>query len=224
MKPLNKLNEATLASGELLELWERDSQYSLLLDGIQVASSFSHGSDDSMAELATAPVRRANQPTFLIGGLALGFQLAALIAENPKEKANFVVAEPSPALVEWQSKHLDSLHPGLMHDPRVTVESRPVLQVARKSSKNFHAILLRSLHDRCQMSVAEASDYSAALKQGGLLLILLARKDTRLERTLQRAAFDVSTCSVPANHKGKQTRFHTIVLARKGRFVPFANR
>ena len=36
------------------------------------------------------------------------------------------------------------------------------------------------------LSVAEASDYFAALKQGGLLVITVARPDTRLSRTLQK--------------------------------------
>ena len=62
----------------------------------------------------------------------------------------------------------------------------------------------------------------AALKQGGLLVITVARPDTRLSRTLQKAGFEVSTEAVPASHKGKKTAFHTVILGKKGRFVPFS--
>ena len=104
------------------------------------------------------------------------------------------------------------------------MEFSTALQVARKQQKSFHAILCRSTHDRMNLSVAEASDYFAALKQGGLLVITVARPDTRLVRTLQKAGFEVNTEAVPASHKGKKTTFHTVILGKKGRFVPFSAR
>ena len=109
-----------------------------------------------------------------------------------------------------------------MHDQSVSVEFTPALQIARKNPKSFHTILSHSTHERMNLSVAEASDYFAALKQGGLLVITVARPDTRLSRTLQKAGFEVSTEAVPASHKGKKTAFHTVILGKKGRFVPFS--
>ena len=52
----------------------------------------------------------------------------------------------------------------------------------------------------------------------------VAKRDKRLESTLMKAGFEVSTTPVPASSKGKQLRMHTVVLARRGRFVPFAER
>lgn len=224
MKPLTKLAETVLPSGSSLELWERDDSYFLLADGIQTASSFSHGGDDALAALAVAPIKRANQPAILIDGLGLGFLLKGVMEQINKEKAGFVVAEPCSSLIEWHEKLLGNLHPGMLQDPRVTIESGTALQAARKVSKNYHAILVRSTHTRCLLTVAEASDYNAALKQGGMLIILLPRPDKKLERTLQKAGFDVSTDTVPTSHKGKQTSFQTALLARKGNFIPFAQR
>ena len=224
MKPLTKLAETILPSGISLELWERDNSYFLLADGIQMASSFSHGGDDAIATIAAAPIKRANQPTILIDGLGLGFLLKGAMEQINKEKASFIVAEPCSDLVEWHEKLLGNLRPGMLHDPRVTIESHSALQVARKTSKAYHAILMRSTHSRNQLTIAEATDYNAALKQGGMLVILLSRPDKRLERTLQKAGFDVSFDTVPTSHKGKQTSFQTVVLARKGRFVPFSQR
>lgn len=224
MKPLTKLAETTLDSGSLMELWERDGSHFVMVDGFQIASSFSHGSEDVAAELAASPVKRANQPGFLIDGIGLGFQLSGLMNEINREKARFVVAEPSDGLLEWHETWLKELHPGILHDPRVAVEHMSALAVARKNPKAFHGILIKSTHARLNLSVAEASDYFAALKQGGLLLITISKKDTQLKRTLMRAGFDVSEFAAPVSHKGKKTNFHTILLAKKGHFVSFTKR
>ena len=79
MKPITKLASTTLPDGSILDLWERDGFHFLLRDGVQLASSFSHGSNEAAAAMAAAPVKRANQPAFLLDGLSLGFTLFALM-------------------------------------------------------------------------------------------------------------------------------------------------
>lgn len=222
MKPITKLASSTLPDGSVLDLWERDGFHFLLRDGVQTASSFSYGSNEAAAAMAAAPVKRANQPSFLLDGLGLGFTLFALMDQIRREKARFIVAEPCKPLIDWHKELMNQERPGFLHDPRVSVEFAPALQIARKNPKSFHAILSHSTHERMNLSVAEASDYFAALKQGGLLVITVARPDTRLSRTLQKAGFEVSTEAVPASHKGKKTAFHTVILGKKGRFVPFS--
>ena len=167
MKPITKLASTTLPDGSILDLWERDGFHFLLRDGVQLASSFSHGSNEAAAAMAAAPVKRANQPAFLLDGLSLGFTLFALMDLVQREKARFIVAEPCKPLVDWHQELMDGERPGFLHDPRVSVEFTPALQIARKNPKSFHAILCRSTHERMNLSVAEASDYFAALKQGG---------------------------------------------------------
>jgi hypothetical protein len=102
------------------------------------------------------------------------------------------------------------------------MEHESALLIARKNPKRFHAILSRSVHERCHLTVAEASDYFSALKQGGLLIIVVSKADNKLERTLRQAGFEVSSEAIPASHKGKKTQFHTVYLGKKGRFVPYA--
>lgn len=224
MKPLTRIAETSSPDGLSWELWERDGQFFLLHDGVQYASAFSHGSDDAMAEMAMSPITRANQPTLLFAGVGLGFPLAAAVACTQKEKASFIVAEPCPELIRWQTRYLDALHPGLWDDNRISVEKMSAVEVARRRSGSLHAIIVKSTHARYALSMGEASDFFGALKGGGLLLISLSKPDKRLEGLLRRAGFEVTTTSVPASHKGKQAKFHTIVLARRGRFVPFAQK
>ena len=224
MKPLTKLKETQLPDGKTLELWERDNVYFLLEDGQQVASSFFHGSDLALAQIALSPLKKAGQPQILIDGLGLGFVLSAALQEIVREKAAFVVAEPAEELAQWHEGLLAPLHHHMLQDPRVHLEPDSLLGVARKASKKYHAILMKATAGKMRMGVSEAADLSASMKEGGLLVISLARADKRLEKQLQKAGFQVTTQAVPSSHKGKQTSFHTLVIAKKGRYVPLMER
>ncbi len=222
MKPLNKLGEKALENGSVWELWERDGVLTLQLDGMPCANSFTYGSEEAMAELATSPITRAGQPCIMIAGLGLGYGLAKAMECLPKEKARFIVAEPVPEIVKWNREFGENK--ALFEDKRVSTEPASAAELCRKRTGSLHAILLRSAHTRCEMTLGDAQAYFNALKGGSLLAINLSKADKRLEATLRRAGFEVSTTAVPASSKGKQLRLHTLVLARRGRFVPFAER
>ena len=222
MKPLTKLGEKVLENGSVWELWERDGVLTLQLDGMPCANSFTYGSEEAMAELATSPITRAGQPCIMIAGLGLGYGLAKAMECLPKEKARFIVAEPVAEIVKWNREF--SENKPLFDDKRVSTEPASAAELCRKRTGSLHAILLRSAHTRCEMTLGDAQAYFNALKGGSLLAINLAKADKRLEATLRRAGFEVSTTLVPASSKGKQLRLHTLVLARRGRFVPFAER
>ena len=222
MKPLTKLGEKALENGSVWELWERDGVLTLQLDGMPCANSFTYGSEEAMAELATSPITRAGQPCVMIAGLGLGYGLAKAMECLNKEKARFIVAEPIPDIVKWNREFGE--HKALWEDKRVSTEPASAAELCRKRTGSLHAILLRHAHARCEMTLGDAQAYFNALKGGSLLAINLSKADKRLEATLRRAGFEVSTTVVPASSKGKQLRMHTLVLARRGRFVPFAER
>lgn len=222
MKPLTKLGEKQMDDGSVWELWERDGELSLQHDGLPCASTFTHGSEDAMAEIATSPITRATQPCIMIAGLGLGFGLAKAMECLPREKAKFIVAEPVGAILEWNRTYSPTKE--LWQDSRVSAEVVSAAELCRKRTGSLHAILLRHVHARCELSLGDAQAYFNALKGGSLLAITVAKRDKRLESTLMRAGFEVSTTPVPASSKGKQLRMHAVVLARRGRFVPFAER
>lgn len=222
MKPLRKLEETQAADGRQWELWERDGSLSLLQDGLVVASSHGRGSEESMAQLAVSPVTRAGQPCVMVAGLGLGYGVAAAMQALPRAKARFIIAEPVPPIVEWNRAH--GAHPELWEDERVVIEPESAAELCRRRTGSLHAILMRHTHAPCLLSLADAQAFFNALKGGSLLAILLERPQKKLEGTLRRAGFDVSVSAVPISHKGKQKRMHALVLARRGRFVPFAER
>lgn len=223
MKPLVKLGEATTdAEGHEWELWMRDGELSLMQDGASVASTRPCASEVGMAQLAVSPIARANKPLIMIAGLGLGGSVAAAMAALPRAKARFLIAEPVEQVVRWNREF--SPRKEVLDDERVTVENEGAADLCRKRHGSLHAIILRHTHARCDMSLADAQAYFQALKGGSMLTILLARPDNKLNGTLKRAGFEISVSALPITDKGKQTRMHTLVLARRGRFVPFAER
>lgn len=222
MKPLTKLAEQQMEDGTLWELWERDGVLSLQHDGLPCATSFTYGSEQSMAEIATSPITRAGQPQIMIAGLGLGYGLAKVMQCLNKEKAKFLVAEPVAAVLEWNKNFGENK--ALFEDSRVTAEVADAATLCRKRSGSLHAILMRHTHARCELNMADAQAFFNALKGGSLLAITLSKADKKLESILRKAGFEISTTAVPASDKGKQLRMHTLVLARRGRFVPFAER
>lgn len=222
MKPLTKLGEKQMEDGSVWELWERDGVLTIQHDGLPCANSFTYGSEQMLAEVAISPITRAGQPCIMIAGLGLGYGLAKVMECLPKEKARFIVAEPVAPILEWNRQYGE--HTALWNDKRLSAENTSAVELCRKRTGSLHAIIMRHTHARCELKLGEAQAFFNALKGGSLLAISLAKVDKRLENTLRKAGFEISTTPVPASSKGKQQRMHILLLARRGRFVPFAER
>ena len=71
MKPLIRLEEPTIdAAGHEWELWSRDGELSLIMDGVSVVTSRTGAAEANMAGLAVSPVVRANKPCIMVAGLS----------------------------------------------------------------------------------------------------------------------------------------------------------
>ena len=104
--PWITVDETRAADGTVLTLVRRGTEWEVCYDGFVLMSSRTHGSEDELTRLGFAKVPHAR--TVLIGGLGLGFSLrAALDCLGPRGKV--VVAEQSPAVVEWNRTHVGFL-------------------------------------------------------------------------------------------------------------------
>ncbi|BDS07274.1 spermidine synthase [Oceaniferula spumae] len=224
MKPYIKIAETKTPEGEPLELIEHDGTYMICSNGEQLMTSFSHGSEETLAELACSPFGPVNQPKFLIGGLGMGYTLAAATRSVTKKRAQFVCAELTQAIIDWNQTHLAHLNPGLLDDERITIKLGPVQKVIRQANGEYHAILLdvdngpSAFHGKNNNNLYTLNglrEIQNALKGGGILAVWSARSDKAFTKTLQKAGFDVSENAVAAAHKGNKRRTHTIWLARK---------
>ncbi len=228
MKPYQKLAETLTPEGESLELFQHDASYFISSNGQRLMTSLAHGSEEELARMACQPFRPAKQPTVLIGGLGMCFTLAAAVESLPQKGATFVVAELTEAILKWNQTHMKGMHPGLLDDPRVIVKLKPVQKLMAEVSDYYSAIMLdvdngpSAFHGENNDSLYTLEGIHLAknaLKEGGILAVWSAYSDPKYTKLLRKAELDVSVIEVPAAHKGRKNRLHTIWLAKKGNYV-----
>ncbi len=228
MKPYIKLAETLTPEGEALELFQHDENYFISSNGQKLMTSLAHGSEEELARMACQPFRSAKQPKVLIGGLGMCFTLAAAVESLTQKGATFVVAELTEAILEWNQTHMKSMHPGLLDDPRVEVRVKPVQKIMGDANEEYSAIMLdvdngpSAFHgeDNDSLYTLEGIDLAKnALKNGGVLAVWSAYYDPKYTKLLRKAELDVSVVEVPAAHKGRKNRLHTIWIAKKGEYV-----
>ena len=195
MKPWITLAEALSPDGEKLVLSRRDTEVVIRVAGQVLMTSRIHDSEKALAQIAAE--QRARR--VLIGGLGLGFTLRATLDALPG--AEVIVAEMSPAIVEWNRTLIAELHGDALADPRVRVETRDVGAVIR-SERELDAILLdvdngpsalsrrgnRALY--APVALREARN---TLRAGGVYVVWSAGPDAAFEKRMREAGFTVST-------------------------------
>ncbi len=218
MKPWETLASAITPDGSRLELRRHDGDYVIRAEGYDLMLSRAHGSEDAMMALACpAPQDGA---CVLIGGLGMGYTLAATLALLP-ERATAVVAELVPEVVEWNRGPLGPLAGHPLDDPRTEVALGDVAEVIRKSPGRFDAILLDvdngpdALTQRGNGWLYTPAGLDAcrrALRPGGALAVWSVGHDRTFERRLRAAGFEASTHPIAAH--GSRGRKHVVFLGR----------
>lgn len=128
--------------GGELSLHQRGDEFSIRVKGHgELMNSRVHGSEDALAELSCARLADNPKPRLLIGGLGMGFTLAAALNHVSKQ-AQVDVAELVPAVVEWNKGALGAHAAYPLKDPRVTVIEQDVALVLKNTQQAYDAILL----------------------------------------------------------------------------------
>ena len=221
MIPWETLGKERAPDGGELILYRRGGEFMIRVDGRELMSSRTHGSEDVLAELACAGLKDLEAPRVLVGGLGLGFTLRAALDVLPSA-ARVVVAEIVPAVVEWNRGPVGPLAGRPLEDHRVAVVVKDVGAVLRRTKERFDAILLDV--DNGPAALTRKGNHGlyvetglvatrAALRPGGVLAVWSAAPDDVFVRRLERARFAVSTHVVPARGIGGGPK-HTVFLAR----------
>ena len=201
MKPTILRAQATTDDGKTMTLHEHDGSFMIRIDGVELMSTRQHHSEERLAELACGPLREAQKPRVLIGGLGLGFTLRAALACLPPDAAVTVV-ELVPAVIAWNLEPAFGLGCDALQDPRVEVISGDVAEVLRTRRGVFDAVILdvdngasglttesnRQLYDTAGLTAAKA-----ALKPTGCLAVWSADNDPEFVDRMQRCGFTVAT-------------------------------
>ena len=190
-------------------------------------NSRQHHSEEALAELACARLGAVDDARVLIGGLGMGFTLAAALRCVPRS-AEVIVAELVPGVVDWNRGLLGQCAGRPVDDGRTRVHPGDVAELIKHPAAKFDAILLDVDNGPEAMTAADnAWLYSsaglrriyAALRPEGIAAIWSARADRRFEERLQKAGFEVQRRTVRAR-PGKGSR-HTIFVAGKPRGTDF---
>ena len=225
MIPWELLDTAATPDGRgQLTLHRRGQEYSIRVDRQELMNSRQHGSEEAMARLACAALTARECPRVLVGGLGMGFTLAAANACLPKG-AHIDVAELVGAVIRWNRGPLGALAGDPLADGRVRVHEGDIRRFLERGTEPWDAILLDV--DNGPDGLTQGSNHglygraglarlSSALSPRGLLSVWSASADRSFERRLRAAGFHVQAHRVRARANGKGP-LHTIWIADKTR-------
>jgi len=210
--------------GGTLTLAQRDKEFSIRLSGIrgELMNSRVHGSEEALAELGCARLASVAGARVLVGGLGMGFTLAASLKTLPAS-AVVTVAELIPEVVEWNRGPLGECAGRPLDDHRTRVHIGDVAELVAGSDSAFDAILLdvdngpeglTHVDNQRLYSLAGLRTLHRALGPEGTLAVWSAGPDPQFVIRLKKTGFHVTVRSVRAR-PGKGSH-HTIFLAKKG--------
>lgn len=205
--------------GATLRLSKKDGVFTIWVQDTELMSSEIHKSEDELAQLVCSKLAHLPEAKILIGGLGMGYTLAAALKElGPKGKV--VVAELMHAVVEWNKGPLAHLAGRPLEDPRVEVRLQDVAMSLQTELAEFDGILLdvdngpegltRDSNNWLYSQEGLASAYTA-LRPGGILAIWSSTPDKGFGMRLRKAGFDVEEKLVNSSEAGGNER-HTIFL------------
>lgn len=206
-----------------LRLSRRGDEYSIRLSGVrgELMNSRVHGSEEALSELGCAHLSDLDSAHVLVGGLGMGFTLAAALKMVAKT-ATVTVAELIPAVVEWNNGPLGECAGRPLDDARTDIYMGDVAQLFREAKPTFDCVLLdvdngpeglTQSDNHWLYSIEGVGAIYKTLKPGGVLAIWSAGPDPMFVIRLKKAKFKVSVRTVRAR-PGKGSR-HTIFLAQK---------
>ena len=201
-------------------LYRRGEEFSIRLGRRELMNSRVHGSEEALSELACARVTDRPRPRVLIGGLGMGYTLAAALRRLGTE-GRVVVAELVPAVVAWNRGPLAGLAGRPLRDDRVTVCEVDVAQMLRAERHAYDAILL-DVDNGPEALGRKDNDWLyawpgleaawAALRPAGVLAVWSAGPNQVFAQRLRRVGFAVEEVHVPARGSRGGKR-HTVWLA-----------
>lgn len=222
MRHWTELGEARIpGTDQFLSLFQdKDDFFIKISGGGELMSTRKHASEDALGSLPCKRLKKTETARVLIGGLGMGFTLAAAL-KTVGAQAEVTVAELIPEVVEWNNGPLGERSGYPLNDPRTRVYPGDVAKLLRNSRACFDVIALdvdngpagltKSANDwlYTMRGIAAAQD---ALAPNGVLSYWSAGPDPAFHDRLRRSGFLVEEVTVHA-HGNKGAR-HIIWLAQ----------
>jgi len=225
MRHWTLLGEAPIPDSEQsLSLYQGKDDFFIKISsgGGELMSTRKHGSEDALGALPCQQLRHRESVRVLIGGLGMGFTLAAVLKEVGPG-AEVTVAELIPEVVDWNRGPLGERSGFPLNDPRTQVHVGDVAKLMRRKRGYFDVIAL-DVDNGPEGLTQSANDWlysmqgiiaaQEALTPNGILAYWSAGPDQAFHDRLRRCGFLVEEVSVHAH--GKKGARHTIWLAALG--------
>lgn len=182
----------------MMSLVKRGSEYVVLVDDRELMGTRHHASEDALADLACDRLARLDDARILVGGLGMGFTLAAAL-RRVGEAGHVTVAEISPAVVRWNREVVGHIARSPLKDPRTEVFLGDVCDLV-EGPQRWSAILLDVDNGPAALSRPTngwlytphgLKTAKRALLPGGVLGIWSHTNDPGLQRHLRKTGFDI---------------------------------
>jgi len=227
MRHWTLIDEAPIpGSGQTLGLYESKDDFYIKISGNSSGSqdlmnTRVHGSEDALGELPCKRLPKPGSARVLIGGLGMGFTLAAALKEVG-EQAEVTVAEWSPQGVEGKHGRLGDHSGRPLDDPRTRVHVGDVAKLLQKTHAYYDVIALdvdngpegltKSANDWLYSTsgIEAAQD---ALRPGGIVAYWSAGQDRGFHDRLRRSGMMVE--EVVVRGYGNKGSRYIIWLASK---------
>ncbi|HHO76443.1 MAG TPA: hypothetical protein ENN05_08445 [Deltaproteobacteria bacterium] len=206
----------------VLRLYRRGEEYSIRTAGVELMNSRVHGSEEALAEFACTKIASRTRPYILVGGLGMGYTMAAAL-KMLGASGRIVVAELVPKVVDWNRGPLEGLNGHALRDDRVRVVHADVCKILQKEIQAFDAILL-DVDNGPGSVISSGNDWLycgdgldaafTALRPEGVLAVWSAGRDRAFVWRLHQAGFAVDEVNVRARGRSKGRR-NTIWLATR---------
>lgn len=199
MRPWNIIDREDVPDDDgAMYLVARGREYAIVVDDRELMSNRQHGSEDALADLACDRLPSLDDARVLVGGLGMGFTLAAVL-RRIGDNGSVTVAELIPAVVRWNKELVGQAAGHPLRDPRAQVHVGDVCDLV-ESGSGWSAILLDV--DNGPRALSRPTNgwlYTphgiktalGALVPGGVLGIWSAAGDPALTRHLRKAGFEV---------------------------------
>lgn len=218
-----ELIETALVPGShnQMSLYHNGDDYSISVDGQELMNTRMHGSEESLAELGCQHLKGRPDGRILVGGLGMGFTLAAAL-RHAGPRCQVEVSELVPAVHSWNLNHYGAFANHPLRDARVQVSLRDVAELLRTSPGTYDAILMDVDNGPCGMTQEKNSWLYGnaglqitldALKPQGIVAIWSAYPDLAFFKRLKRVGQNVSEHRVSAR-SGGGNGYHTIWVAQ----------
>lgn len=208
---------------ELRLYQQAGGMYSIKMPGRgELMNTRAHGSEKALADLACERIAGLERPRVLVGGLGMGFTLAAAL-EALGPKAEVVVAELVPEVVDWNRDITGEAAGHPLADPRTSVYVGDVAALLRDEPAGFDAVLmdvdngpeaLARRENDWLYTVTGLETTRRALRPGGVLTVWSAAADRLFTARLHNAGFKVEEVPV-RTHRRKGARHHIWVCTAK---------